>query len=182
MFEVLLLAVALSMDAFAVAIGLGAKKTTTMNALPLKVGLFFGIFQALMPLIGYLGGQGLLGFTQYSKWIAFILLVLIGIKMIYEGLREGVEEEIQTITHKLLLTLALATSVDAMAAGFSLVFFPLNPLLSCGIIGLVTFVLSIIGVYVGRFMGSWLEGKAEVLGGIVLILIGFKIVTGSSFL
>ena len=181
MFELLLLAVALSMDAFAVAIGLGAKKTNTIVALPLKVGLFFGTFQALMPLIGYLGGQGLLGFTQqYNKWIAFILLVLIGIKMIYEGLREGVEEEIQTITHKLLLTLALATSIDAMAAGFSLMFLPVHPLIACGIIGLVTFVLSVLGTYIGRFVGSWLEGKAEVLGGIVLIIVGLKIAMEST--
>ena len=176
MIELLLLAVALSMDAFAVSIGLGSKKSPTMMALPLKVGLFFGAFQALMPLIGYLGGQGLMGFASaYAKWIAFGLLALIGAKMIYEGLNEGIEEEIQTITHKLLLTLAIATSIDAMAAGFSLMLLPVHPLLACAIIGFVTFFFSIVGAYIGKFTGTWLEGKAEVFGGIVLIVIGLKI-------
>ena len=176
MIELLLLAVALSMDAFAVSIGLGSKKNHTMIALPLKAGLFFGAFQALMPLIGYLGGQGLMGFASaYAKWIAFGLLALIGAKMIYEGLAEGVEEEIQTITHKLLLTLAIATSIDAMAAGFSLMLLPVHPLFACAIIGFVTFFFSVIGVYIGKFTGTWLEGKAEIFGGIVLIVIGFKI-------
>ena len=176
MIELLLLAVALSMDAFAVSIGLGSKKSHTMMALPFKAGLFFGAFQALMPLIGYLGGQGLMGFASaYAKWIAFGLLALIGAKMIYEGLAEGVEEEIQTITHKLLLTLAIATSIDAMAAGFSLMLLPVHPLFACAIIGFVTFFFSVIGVYIGKFTGTWLEGKAEIFGGIVLIVIGFKI-------
>ena len=182
MIELLLLAVALSMDAFAVSIGLGSKKNHTMMALPLKAGLFFGAFQALMPLIGYLGGQGLMGFASaYVKWIAFGLLALIGAKMIYEGLNEGIEEEIQTITHKLLLTLAIATSIDAMAAGFSLMLLPVHPLFACAIIGFVTFFFSIVGAYIGKFTGTWLEGKAEVFGGIVLIVIGLKIALVNSF-
>lgn len=182
MIELLLLAVALSMDAFAVSIGLGSKKSHTMMALPFKAGLFFGAFQALMPLIGYLGGQGLIGFASaYAKWIAFGLLALIGAKMIYEGLAEGVEEEIQTITHKLLLTLAIATSIDAMAAGFSLMLLPVHPLFACAIIGVVTFFFSVIGVYIGKFTGTWLEGKAEIFGGIVLIVIGLKIALVNSF-
>lgn len=177
MIELVFLALALSMDAFAVAMGLGSKKNTTMMLLPLKVGLFFGAFQALMPLIGYLGGKGLEGFVGgYAPWIAFGLLVLIGAKMVYEGLHEGIEDDIQTITHKLLLTLSIATSIDAMAAGFSLMMLPLSPLLACAVIGCVTLVLSIIGVYIGKVMGTWLENKAEILGGIVLIVIGFKIV------
>ena len=176
MIELLLLALALSMDAFAVAIGLGSKKTTTIPLLAFKIGLLFGGFQALMPLLGYLGGQGLLGFvSEYAKWIAFGLLALIGAKMIYEGYSEGVEEEIQTVTHKLLLTLAIATSIDAMAAGFSLMLLELNPLLACCIIGLTTFIISFIGVYVGKLSGTWLESKAEIFGGVVLVAIGFRI-------
>ena len=182
MIELLLLALALSMDAFAVAIGLGSKKTTTIPLLAFKIGLLFGGFQALMPLLGYLGGQGLLGFvSDYAKWIAFSLLALIGAKMIYEGYSEGVEEEIQTITHKLLLTLAIATSIDAMAAGFSLMLLPVHPLMACAIIGCITFMLSIVGFFLGRFTGTWLEGKAEVFGGIVLIVIGLKIALVNSF-
>ena len=176
MIELLLLALALSMDAFAVAIGLGSKKTTTISLLSLKIGLLFGGFQALMPLLGYLGGQGLLGFVDaYARWIAFGLLALIGAKMVYEGYGEGVEEEISTVTHKLLLTLAIATSIDAMAAGFSLMLLPIHPLMACALIGCITFILSIVGFFIGRFTGTWLEIKAEVFGGIVLIVIGFKI-------
>ena len=176
MIEVLLLAFALSMDAFAVSIGLGAKQQEEHGALALKAGLFFGIFQALMPLIGYLGGKGLLGFvSEYAHYIAFGLLLLIGAKMIYEGVTEGIEEEIARITNKLMLTLAIATSIDAMAAGFSLMLLDLNPLLACGIIGFTTFVISFLGIYVGKLSGTWLESKAEIFGGIVLVAIGFRI-------
>lgn len=176
MIEVLLLAFALSMDAFAVSIGLGAKQNSEYRSLALKAGLFFGIFQALMPLIGYLGGRGLLGFvSEYAHYIAFGLLLLIGAKMIYEGVNEGVEEEFSKITNKVMLTLAIATSIDAMAAGFSLMLLELNPLLACGIIGFTTFIISFIGVYVGKFSGTWLESKAEIFGGVVLVVIGFRI-------
>ncbi|MBP1680651.1 MAG: putative manganese efflux pump MntP [Proteobacteria bacterium] len=176
MIEVLLLAFALSMDAFAVSIGLGAKQNSEYRSLALKAGLFFGIFQALMPLIGYLGGRGLLGFVStYAHYIAFGLLLLIGAKMIYEGVNEGVEEEFSKITNKVMLTLAIATSIDAMAAGFSLMLLELNPLLACGIIGFTTFIISFIGVYVGKFSGTWLESKAEIFGGVVLVVIGFRI-------
>ncbi|WP_263831894.1 manganese efflux pump MntP [Sulfurospirillum oryzae] len=176
MIEVLLLAFALSMDAFAVSIGLGAKQNSEYRSLALKAGLFFGVFQAIMPLIGYLGGKGVLGFvSSYASYIAFGLLLLIGAKMIYEGVNEGVEEEIAKITNKIMLTLAIATSIDAMAAGFSLMLLPLNPLLACGIIGLTTFIISFIGVYVGKLTGTWLESKAEIFGGVVLVAIGFRI-------
>lgn len=176
MIEVLLLAFALSMDAFAVSIGLGAKQNSEYRSLALKAGLFFGVFQAIMPLLGYLGGKGVLGFvSSYASYIAFGLLLLIGAKMIYEGVNEGVEEEIAKITNKIMLTLAIATSIDAMAAGFSLMLLPLNPLLACGIIGLTTFVISFIGVYVGKLTGTWLESKAEIFGGVVLVVIGFRI-------
>lgn len=174
MIEVLILAVALSMDAFAVSIGLGAKKNTP--GLPLKAGLFFGIFQALMPFIGYLGGKGVLGWIDaYAHWIAFGLLALIGAKMIYEGMQEGVEEEISTVTNRMMLILAIATSIDAMAAGFSLTLLDANPYIACLTIGITTFAFSWVGVLIGRRSGTWLEGKAEVFGGTVLILMGFKI-------
>ena len=108
MIEVIILAVALSMDAFAVSIGLGAKKN--VPNLALRAGIFFGIFQALMPFIGYLGGKGVLGWMEaYAHWVAFGLLALIGAKMIYEGTQEGIEEDISRITNKMLLVLAIAT-------------------------------------------------------------------------
>ena len=174
MLSVLILAVALSMDAFAVAIGLGAKQNAP--GLPLKAGLFFGVFQALMPFIGYAGGESVLGWVEaYSHWIAFGLLALIGAKMIYEGLQEGVEEEITAVTNKVMLLLAIATSIDAMAAGFSLTLLEVNPYAACLIIGVTTFCFSWAGVRVGAKSGTLLESKAEIFGGVVLILIGFKL-------
>ena len=174
MIEVIILAVALSMDAFAVSIGLGAKKDTP--GLAPKAGFYFGIFQALMPFIGYLGGKGILGWIDaYAHWIAFGLLALIGAKMVYEGISEGIEEDISDVTNKMMLVLAIATSIDAMAAGFSLTLLEVNPYVACLIIGVTTFAFSWVGVLIGRKSGTWLESKAEIFGGTVLILIGFKI-------
>jgi manganese efflux pump family protein len=176
MLEVLILSFALSMDAFAVSIGLGIKNKGDIKILALKAGLFFGIFQALMPFIGYLGGIGLKEYIQgYDSIIAFVLLLVIGGKMIYEALNENVEEEISIVSNKILLTLAIATSIDAMAAGFTLHLFDLNVYLSLFLIGFITFIISYIGVYVGSRGGEKYESKAEILGGVVLILIGFKI-------
>jgi len=173
MFEVIVLAVALSMDAFAVSIGLGSKGNT--RGLGMKAGMFFGAFQALMPFIGYLGGKGVLGWVDaYAHWIAFGLLVLVGAKMIYEGMHEGIEEDITAITNKMMLLLAIATSIDAMAAGFSLTLLNINAYLACLIIGVTTFAFSWAGVQIGKNSGTWLESKAEIFGGVVLILIGIK--------
>lgn len=174
MFEIIVLAVALSMDAFAVSIGLGSKGNT--RGLGLKAGSFFGTFQALMPFIGYLGGKGVLGWVDsYTHWIAFGLLALIGAKMIYEGLQEGIEDDIKEITNKMMLLLAIATSIDAMAAGFSLTLLDINAYLACLIIGVTTFIFSWVGVRIGKSSGTWLESKAEIFGGTVLILIGIKL-------
>jgi len=173
MIELLILAVALSMDAFAVSIGLGAKKNSP--GLGLKAGLYFGVFQALMPFVGYLGGRGLLGFIEaYTHWVAFALLVAIGAKMIYEGLQEGIEEDIAAITHRVMLVLAVATSIDAMAAGFSLSLLSVNAFFACLVIGLTTFAFAALGVFIGKGGATWLEGKAEIFGGAVLILLGLK--------
>ena len=176
MLEILILAFALSMDAFAVSIGLGIKSKIDIKTMALKAGLFFGIFQAFMPFLGFLGGIGLREYIQgYDKIVAFVLLLLIGGKMLYEAFTENVEEDIAQVTNKLLLTLAIATSLDAMAAGYSLHLFSVNIYLSIFIIGIVTFIISYIGVYVGKSGGEKYESKAEILGGVVLILIGFKI-------
>lgn len=176
MFEILILSLALSMDAFAVSIGLGIKENQNIKVLALKVALFFGIFQAFMPFIGYIGGIVLQEYIYgFDKIIAFALLLLIGAKMIFEAVNENVEEEITKISNKILLTLAIATSIDAMAAGFTLHLFELNPYISLLIIGISTFIISYIGVYVGSRWGEKYESKAEILGGVVLILIGFKI-------
>lgn len=177
MLEIFILAFALSMDAFAVAIGLGVKNSSQdIKKLALKVALFFGFFQALMPFIGFLGGVGINEYLSgFDKIIAFVLLLIIGAKMIYESFNENIEDEISKITNKILLYLAIATSIDAMAAGYTLHLFDINIYLSLFIIGIVTFFLSYLGVLFGKKGGEKYESKAEFLGGAVLILIGFKI-------
>jgi putative Mn2+ efflux pump MntP len=176
MFEVMLLAAGLSMDAFAVAIGLGAKKAEPTFKLALKAGLFFGFFQALMPLVGYLAGVGFLEYIEsIDHWIAFVLLGLIGGKMIYESFSDEIGEEIAKITTRMLFILAIATSIDALAAGFTLTLFSLEPIVSVILIGMTTFAFSVAGVYFGDRTGTFLESQAELLGGLILIAIGLKI-------
>ena len=176
MLEVFLLAFALSMDAFAVSIGLGVKNREFSKILALKVALLFGLFQGLMPLFGYLASLGLGSIIEsIDHWVAFILLSAIGGKMLYDSFGENTEEEIANITNKVLLLLAIATSIDAMAAGFTLNLLALNPFVSMIVIGLVTYIFSYIGVFVGSRGGGYIESKAEKLGGIVLIGIGLKI-------
>lgn len=176
MLEVFLLAFALSMDAFAVSIGLGVKNREFSKVLALKVALLFGLFQGLMPLFGYLASLGLGSIIEsIDHWVAFVLLSAIGGKMLYDSFGENTEEEITNITNKVLLLLAIATSIDAMAAGFTLNLLALNPFVSMIIIGLVTYIFSYIGVFIGSRGGGYIENKAEKLGGIVLIGIGLKI-------
>lgn len=176
MVEVIVLAFALSMDAFAVSIGLGSKHCALWKSVIIKTSLIFGLFQGLMPLVGYFGGVGLKSYIEpYDHWIAFGLLVFIGVKMIYEAFSEGVEEEFSIVSNRVLLTLAIATSIDAMAAGFTLGLIDVPIFVSCLIIGAITTIMSAIGIYVGCRGGAWMESRAEILGGVVLIGIGIKI-------
>ncbi len=176
MIEVLILAFALSMDAFAVSIGIGVKLKDFKDILALKVALYFGIFQGVMPLIGYFANIGLGSYIQdIDHYIAFVLLVLIGAKMLYESYSENTEDNISKFTNRILLLLAIATSIDAMAAGFTLNLLELNPIYSVLIITLITFIFSLLGVFIGTIGGTFLEDRAEKLGGIILILLGFKI-------
>ncbi len=176
MIEVLLLAFALSMDAFAVSVGLGVKSIKFDKKLALKASILFGLFQGIMPLFGYLASIGMGSFIEaIDHWLAFILLSLIGGKMLYDSFGENTEEEIISTSNKILLLLAIATSIDAMAAGFTLNLMALNPFVSMIIIGITTFLFSYFGVYMGTKGGSYLEDKAEKLGGVILIIIGLKI-------
>ncbi|ERL56538.1 manganese efflux pump MntP [Psychrobacter aquaticus] len=194
MIEVLLLAIALAMDAFAVAIGLGAKSQKQNHHYVLRLAfyaaLYFGIAQGIMPLIGYLLGAALLGWlAAAAPWIGGIILIALGGKMLYEVVAGDKEEEIDDIAddvlannsghkginHKTMFTLAIATSIDAMAAGFTLNLLALNAWLACLIIAIVTALFSLAGVYLGWRSGTWLEDKAEALGGLVLVAIGLKI-------
>lgn len=194
MIEVVLLAIALAMDAFAVAIGLGAKSQKHSRAYLLRLAiyaaLYFGIAQGVMPLIGYLLGVVLLGWlATAAPWIGGGILILLGAKMLYEAFNDEIEavldgnfdENIQEkINHPMMFTLAIATSIDAMAAGFTLNLLALNAGLACFIIAMVTAGFSFFGVYLGKRSGTWLEDKAEMLGGVVLIAIGIKVMFISS--
>lgn len=179
--ELFLIGVGLSMDAFAVSIckGLGMKRLNMKQAL--VIGLFFGGFQALMPLIGWALGTQLADFiTPIDHWIAFILLVLIGGKMLFDAFREGDEEDADEpkdtrLDFKELLMLAIATSIDALAVGVTFAFLGVNIVVAIAVIGVTTFVLSVVGVAVGHAFGARYEKGATIAGGIVLILIGCKI-------
>lgn len=174
--ELFLIAVGLSMDAFAVAVCKGlAMRRTGFKAMAL-VGLWFGGFQALMPVIGYLVGvQFKEAITAVDHWIAFGLLAVIGGNMIREALSGGEESEDASLAPKAMVLLALATSIDALAVGVGFAFLDVNITAAAGFIGAVTFLLSAAGVKVGSVFGAKYKSRAELTGGIILVLMGVKI-------
>lgn len=173
-----ILAVGLSMDAFAVSVckGLAMKRVSVKNAL--IIGLWFGGFQALMPAIGYLlGNQFNQYITSIDHWIAFVLLSFIGISMIKEAIstKDEEEETNPSLSVKTMFLLAVATSIDALAVGVTFAFLKVQIIPAVSFIGTITFLLSIVGVKVGNVFGTRYKAKAEIAGGIILILIGVKI-------
>ena len=175
-FELFLIGIGLSMDAFAVSICKGLSMQIDKKY-TLCIGLFFGGFQALMPLTGYLLGSQFSGYIErFDHWIAFVLLALIGFNMIKESREEEEEEKPYAgVNFKELLILAVATSIDALAVGVTFAFLQVNIVSAITIIGCTTFVISIAGVYFGNVFGSRYKSRAELTGGIILILIGLKI-------
>ena len=178
-FEVILIGIGLSMDAFAVAICKGLQMKKINYRFSAIIALFFGLFQAGMPLIGWLLGKQFQKYiVKIDHWIAFLLLAIIGVNMIRES-REQEEEACQTSLEKLdykeLFMLAIATSIDALAIGVTFAFLQVNILSSVALIGSITFLISFVGVSIGNVFGTKYKGKAELFGGIVLILIGTKI-------
>ena len=175
--ELFLTGVGLSMDAFAVATCKGLSMRTLDKKRALLVGAFFGGFQALMPLIGWLLGKQFEHLiTNIDHWIVFCLLGIIGGKMIYEALRGGEEECCpDTFGLKELTLLALATSIDALAVGISFAFLSVQILPSIAVIGATTFILSFAGVAIGCRFGAKYRKKATLAGGVILVLIGIKI-------
>lgn len=178
--EFLLIGIGLSMDAFAVSIckGLAMRKVNKKQAL--VIGLFFGGFQALMPFIGWaLGMQFQSYITNIDHWIAFVLLVFIGGKMIVEAVKPEEEEAVEVMDPPLdikqMFLLAIATSIDALAVGVTFAFLDYPIVEAISIIGVTTFIISIGGVYVGNFFGSRYKNKAELAGGLILVLLGVKI-------
>ncbi len=174
--ELFLIAVGLSMDAFAVSVckGLAMPKCTFKKAA--IVGLWFGGFQALMPAIGYvLGAQFQEAIASIDHWIAFVLLALIGGNMIHEALDNDEEEADASLDVKTMFLLAVATSIDALAIGITFAFLKVNIIPAVCFIGIVTFIISFAGVKIGNVFGARYKNKAEIVGGIILILLGLKI-------
>ena len=174
--EIILLGIGLSMDAFAVSVckGLSVSKLQIKHAL--TVGIYFGGFQALMPLIGYLLGtrfQSLI--ASVDHWIAFALLVLIGANMVREAIGEEGEEKNDSFSFRTMLPLAVATSIDALAVGITFAFLQVQIVLAISLIGCITFVLSAAGIKIGNVFGARYKKKAEITGGAILILLGIKI-------
>jgi len=184
--ELFLIAVALSMDAFAVSIckGLSMKKVTLKKCA--LVGVYFGGFQALMPLIGYLIGVQFESLIKaYDHWIALVLLAFIGAKMIKESFEKEPEnekcsadfsEEKSSVSFKKMFPLAIATSIDALAAGVTFAFINVDIVPAISFIGVITLLLSMVGVKVGNVFGTKYKARAEFVGGLILILMGTKIV------
>ena len=173
--ELILIAVGLAMDAFAVSVckGLSMSKMEWKKAV--IIGLYFGGFQALMPLIGYILGVGFEDkIKSIDHWIAFILLVFIGINMIKEAF-ETKEESNDKIDFKTMIILSIATSIDALAVGVTFAFLNVNIMLAISLIGIITFIISMIGVKIGNVFGDKYETKAELAGGFILIFLGAKI-------
>lgn len=181
--ELFLIGVGLSMDAFAVSVCKGLNMRGKVNLKHTGViALFFGGFQALMPLIGYFLGIGFEKYiTKIDHWIAFLLLGFIGGKMIVEAIKEWNAEDKQEedkIDIKELTILAVATSIDALAVGITFAFLSVNIWSAISVIGVTTFALSVVGVVIGNKFGSRYKSKAELAGGIILVLMGLKILLG----
>ena len=175
-FEISCIGIGLAMDAFAVSIckGLSIKNIKVVNIL--KIALYFGIFQGIMPIIGFFLGYNFQDvLISIDHWIAFSLLLIIGGKMINDSLKINDEEKNDLIDIKTMLILAIATSIDALAIGITFAFFKINIIYAGLIICIITFILSSIGVIIGNKFGDKFQNKAEIAGGVILILIGLKI-------
>jgi manganese efflux pump family protein len=174
---IIVIAVGLAMDALAVSIATGAASKQLRIHHALRMAFFFGAFQAIMPLIGSFAGVALKEMiTSIDHWIAFILLAIIGAKMICESFRlKGSGSTANAESMKVLLVLSIATSIDALAVGVTLPLITSSIFLAATVIGITTFILSLLGTQIGRKVGHFFENKIEVVGGLILIAIGIKI-------
>jgi manganese efflux pump family protein len=175
--SILLIAVGLAMDAFAVSIAGGAAYKQLKIRHSLQMAGFFGGFQAIMPIIGALAGRSFKNYiTGYDHWIAFLLLTAIGGKMVYESFKiKEAQKNYSPSDIFVLLALSVATSIDALAVGITLTLISADIVLAATLIGVVTFILSLFGVWLGKKFGHLFENKIETLGGLILIGLGLKI-------
>ncbi len=177
LFDLIVTAIALSMDAFAVSISKGLSVQTLRPKHSLIVGAYFGGFQALMPFLGWLLASSFAEYIRrFDHWIAFVLLALIGANMIREALSKKEEEKMDaSFGVKTMLPLAIATSIDALATGVTFAMTETNIWLAIAVVGTTTFVFSAVGLRIGHLFGRKYQAKAELLGGVILVLMGIKI-------
>jgi UPF0059 membrane protein vpar_1218 len=175
--EIILISAGLAMDAFGVSIGKGLTMPVGENGRKVTLAFLFGLFQFLMPLIGWLIGRQFIDvIADWDHWIIFGLLGYLGIAMIREGLSDDDEDDDKTFLGVWeMMMLSVATSLDAMAVGLTFAFLPINVWEASATIGVITFGISLVGIYLGKFMGRFVGKYADIIGGGVLILIGTKI-------
>lgn len=174
--ELILIAIVLSMDSFAISISIGFTTKELHIGKILIVALSLSFFQAMMPVVGWLAGIGLKKhIIATDHWIAFTLLLLIGLKMIYEGLKKRKSEKAVTLSILTLISLSIATSIDALAVGTTFAFLNISIITPVIIIGFVTFVFSIWGLYLSKLYGKRYSNRIEIVGGMILIGLGTKI-------
>lgn len=174
--ELVIIAVGLSMDAFAVSIGKGLSLRQIKLRHVLSVGVWFGGFQALMPLIGYLLGATFTAVvSDFDHWVAFFLLGIIGLNMIRDSFSKEEDKHDDDFSFRTMLMLAVATSIDALAVGVSFAFLCVDLWVSVTLIGMITFAFSAVGLKIGNIFGNKYKSKAEFTGGVVLVLMGVKI-------
>ncbi|MFA5087577.1 MAG: manganese efflux pump MntP family protein [Candidatus Omnitrophota bacterium] len=172
----ILIAFGLAMDAFAVSIVRGASLKNVPVTRGIKMAVYFGVFQAMMPVLGWFLGFHLRGIiSSFDHWIAFVLLAFVGGRMIFQSVSEKEKTRADSFDNPTLLILAVATSIDALAVGLSLALLSFSIFLPAIIIGLVTFLLSLTGVLIGKRVGHFFENKIEFIGGLILLGIGIKI-------
>ena len=177
-FTIIVIAVGLAMDAFAVSVAAGAAERKLHIRHAMRMAVFFGAFQAIMPLIGWLAGERFKdSIAAYDHWVAFGLLALVGGKMIFESfkLKKAKDPAVDPSSILVVLTLAVATSIDALAVGVTLSLVTDSILFAVLMIGIITFALSLAGIRIGMKVGHFFENKIEIFGGIILLLIGIKI-------
>jgi putative Mn2+ efflux pump MntP len=176
-FTLLFLALSLSFDSFAVSVSSGLIKKQIVFKQAIRIAFFLALFQALMPVFGWLGGVTIRQYIEpIDHWVAFSILLVIGLKMIYESFKSAENKTIDPLRFRTIISMALATSIDALAVGISFALIEVNLFLAVAIIGSVTFIVSMLGILMGKKCGSRFGKPMEALGGLMLIAIGVKIV------
>jgi putative Mn2+ efflux pump MntP len=178
--EIILIAVAVAMDCFAIAVCLGLRHNASKKNMVI-VGLYFGLFQTVMPLIGYYAATVFAdSIIEYDHWVAFILLTFLGARMIYQSFKKQDITAGTSLNYRVMVPLAVATSIDSLAVGISFAVIHVDIIPIAATIGIVTFVLAMIGLKIGNVFGPKIGPKAEFIGGVILILIGLHILLGHS--